>query len=191
MNKKKSFTVFFISTTFVTVALINIGGILYNIYDTILGKNTDDIWLITLYFILSLISIITGKGTVRITEVITRFSLDSLPFKRMAIDTDLENKTIDFNEANNKKIELSKKIDFWDQINDIARIMEKANKAIIILQFGIVLILEICYRIFNIKIEIKYINNILKCGLITECIFLLIFSAAGYLVTKYTKNNNI
>jgi flagellar biosynthesis protein FlhA len=193
MNKRKLFAVFFIFAALVTVILVNIGCTLYSICDMIMGKiDNNDIWLIISYSIISILNIfVFGKGAIRTTEVAARFSLDSLPIKRMTIDSDLKNKTIDFDEANNKKIELSKETDFWGQIHSIARIVGKLNMIIIVLQFTVVLILEICYRIIRIRIEINHINNILENNIIAEFMIFMIFTAVGYLVAKHIKNNDI
>jgi flagellar biosynthesis protein FlhA len=188
MENQKSIAVTFILTLFVSSTVVNTWNILCSIMDITLGNNkTNNIELIISYIIIVLINtIIIIKGGRRVTEVSYRFSLDGFPGKCMSIEAELNGKYINLDEANGKKVKLSNKLEFLNQMNVIAKIIETTNKIIIIFQSLIVVILEICYRLLKIDVG-SCLNDILKYGILMELIIALIFVLIGALVSRKAK----
>src|SRR5688500_3288640 len=57
--------------------------------------------------------VVINHGAVRISEVTARFTLDALPGKQMAIDSDLNAGLIDETEARNRRKQLSSEAEFY------------------------------------------------------------------------------
>src|SRR5579871_6418475 len=57
--------------------------------------------------------VVINHGSVRISEVTARFTLDAMPGKQMSIDADLNGGTIDEGEARRRRRELAREAEFY------------------------------------------------------------------------------
>jgi len=83
--------------------------------------------------------VVINHGAVRISEVTARFTLDSLPGKQMAIDSDLSSGIIDEQEARTRRKQLSAESEFYGAMDGATRFTQRdAIASIIITSINIV-----------------------------------------------------
>ena len=77
---------------------------------------------IVIFIVISLVNIkVITKGSGRIAEVAARFTLDALPGKQMAIDSDLNAGNISEAESRERRKELSKEAEFYGSMDGAAK----------------------------------------------------------------------
>lgn len=83
--------------------------------------------------------IVVTKGAGRVSEVIARFTLDSMPGKQMAIDADLNAGVIDQDTAKRRREEISQESDFFGSMDGASKFVRgDAVAGLLILLINIV-----------------------------------------------------
>ncbi|HMY68769.1 MAG TPA: FHIPEP family type III secretion protein, partial [Leptospiraceae bacterium] len=80
-------------------------------------------FIIFLILIIVQILVIT-KGATRIAEVAARFTLDALPGKQMAIDTELSSGNINEEEARTRRKKVQKEVDFYGAMDGASKFVQ-------------------------------------------------------------------
>src|SRR5450755_2168868 len=76
--------------------------------------------------------VVINHGSVRISEVTARFTLDALPGKQMSIDADLNGGLIDETEARRRRRELASEAEFYGAMDGASRFTQRDAIASII-----------------------------------------------------------
>ena len=80
---------------------------------------------IIIYIIIVLMNfLVINKGAERVAEVAARFSLDAMPGKQMAIDSDLSTGTIDEKEAARRRMNVQRESDFYGSMDGATKIVK-------------------------------------------------------------------
>lgn len=80
---------------------------------------------IVIFLILVIIQLlVVVRGTMRVSEVAARFTLDAMPGRQMAIDADLNAGYITEKEAADKRVEIRKEADFYGAMDGAARFVQ-------------------------------------------------------------------
>ena len=80
---------------------------------------------IIIYIIIVLMNfLVINKGAERVAEVSARFSLDAMPGKQMAIDSDLSTGTIDEKEAARRRANVSRESQFYGSMDGATKIVK-------------------------------------------------------------------
>ena len=183
---KRSFDIISPITKFIAIG--GFGYLLLNIIRIVSENSTDSIISLFIFFIvITLINILfIGKGCMIISECAARFTLDCMPSKLMEIEANFNSEKINKRTMENMKLDVQRDVDYIGSLDELAKIVSRTNKVIILVYFPITMILGI-FNIFNILlINNLYINNILICGTIMEIFILLIFIYISRLATKFT-----
>ncbi|MEY3196753.1 MAG: flagellar biosynthesis protein FlhA [Pseudomonadota bacterium] len=141
------------------------------------------------FLILTIINfIVITKGSGRIAEVAARFSLDAMPGKQMAIDSDLSAGLIDENTARSRRKELEEESTFYGAMDGANKFVRGDAIAGLIITFinlvgGIVIGMMQRDMPFDIAVRTYTILTI-GDGLVTQIPSLVISLSAGLLVTK-------
>ena len=106
--------------------------------------------LILLFVIQALLYFSLMKGAKKVTEITARFTLDAMPIKGIAIDTDLNTGAISFDEAHKRRTILSQETDYYQALN---RVCEFLNR-----YFIVSIILTLINLLGGIIIEV-YLKN--------------------------------
>ena len=77
--------------------------------------------------------VVINHGSVRISEVTARFTLDALPGKQMSIDADLNGGLIDETESRRRRKELSSEAEFYGAMDGASRFTQRDAIASIII----------------------------------------------------------
>jgi flagellar biosynthesis protein FlhA len=95
---------------------------------------------VVIFLILVLVQfIVVTKGATRISEVAARFTLDAMPGKQMAIDSDLNAGLIDEGQARTRREEISREADFFGAMDGASKFVRgDAIASIIITAINII-----------------------------------------------------
>src|SRR5438132_2826657 len=81
---------------------------------------------IVIFLVLIVIQyVVINHGTVRISEVTARFTLDALPGKQLAIDADLNAGIIDQQEARERRAEIGREAEFYGAMDGAIRFTQR------------------------------------------------------------------
>ena len=94
------------------------------------------------------------KGAKKVTEITARFTLDAMPIKGMAIDSDLNTGAISFDEAIKRRSILSQEADSYEALDIVCNFLNR--------YFIAYIILTLINLIGGIIIEINLKNGSLK-----------------------------
>ena len=89
--------------------------------------------------------VVINHGSVRISEVTARFTLDAMPGKQMSIDADLNGGLIDETEARRRRRELSGEAEFYGAMDGASRFTQRDAIASIIIT-GVNIIAGVSHR---------------------------------------------
>ena len=134
--------------------------------------------------------IVVTKGAGRVSEVITRFTLDGMPGKQMAIDADLNAGVIDQDTAKQRREEISQESDFFGSMDGASKFVRgDAVAGLLILIINIVggIIIGISQHdlSFSEAGEI-YVLLTIGDGLVAQIPSLLLSLATAIIVTRVT-----
>lgn len=132
--------------------------------------------------------VVITKGATRVAEVAARFTLDGLPAKQMAIDAEYSAGALTEEEANSKKEELQREVDFYGAMDGAAKFVSgnvKAGIFITVLNIvgGMIIGMTLLGESFEVALE-TYVSLTVGDGLITQFPALLISTATGLIVTR-------
>ncbi len=132
--------------------------------------------------------VVITKGATRVAEVAARFTLDGLPAKQMAIDAEYSAGALTEEEAQRKKEELQREVDFYGAMDGAAKFVSgnvKAGIFITVLNIvgGMIIGMTLLGESFEVALE-TYVSLTVGDGLITQFPALLISTATGLIVTR-------
>ncbi len=132
--------------------------------------------------------IVINHGAVRISEVTARFTLDALPGKQMAIDSDLNAGLIDEAEAKRRRKALSTEAEFYGAMDGASRFTQRDAVASILIT-SINIIAGFLIGVFQHGMEFQraletYTVLTIGDGLVTVIPALMISISGGMIVTR-------
>lgn len=142
-----------------------------------------------IFLILTIVQIIViTKGATRISEVAARFTLDALPGKQMAIDTELTSGNITEEEARTRRKKIQREVDFYGSMDGASKFVQGDVRAgliitVINLVGGIIIGTSIRGESFLSAIE-TYSKFTIGDGLVSQIPSLLSTTATGMIVTR-------
>jgi flagellar biosynthesis protein FlhA len=132
--------------------------------------------------------IVITKGSGRIAEVAARFSLDAMPGKQMAIDSDLSSGLIDEAEAKRRRSELSQESTFYGSMDGAAKFVRGDAIAGLLIVFinviGGIIIGAVIHDMSVADAAKNYTLLTIGDGLVSQVPALIVSVAAGFLVSK-------
>lgn len=139
--------------------------------------------------------VVVTKGATRIAEVSARFTLDSMPGKQMAIDADLNAGLITQDEARERREEIMQEADFYGSMDGASKFVRgDAIAGILILFINIIggFIIGVAQHDLTFaEAAHNYTLLTIGDGLVAQLPSLLLASAAGLLVTRSTKEQDM
>lgn len=139
--------------------------------------------------------VVVTKGATRIAEVSARFTLDSMPGKQMAIDADLNAGLIDQDEARRRREEIMQESDFYGSMDGASKFVRgDAIAGILILFINIIggFIIGVAQHDLSFAQAAQYYTLLtIGDGLVAQIPSLLLASAAGLLITRSTKEQDM
>jgi flagellar biosynthesis protein FlhA len=142
-----------------------------------------------IFLILTIVQIIViTKGATRISEVAARFTLDALPGKQMAIDTELSSGNINEEEAKRRRKKVQREVDFYGAMDGASKFVQGDVRAGLIITAinligGIIIGSSIRGESFATAIE-TYSKWTIGDGLVSQIPGLLATTATGMIVTR-------
>jgi flagellar biosynthesis protein FlhA len=132
--------------------------------------------------------VVITKGSGRIAEVAARFSLDAMPGKQMAIDSDLSSGLISEEEAKNRRAELEGESTFFGAMDGAAKFVRGDAVAGLLITFINVIggiIIGTAQKDMGIgDAATSYTTLTVGDGLVSQIPALIVSIAAGLLVSK-------
>jgi len=163
------------------------GNVIQAFGDFSVGGNTVVGFIVFLIFVVINFVVIT-KGAGRIAEVAARFTLDAMPGKQMAIDADLNQGTIDDQEALRRRREIQREADFYGAMDGSSKFVRgDAIAGLIIMAVNIVggLFVGVVENDMAVG-EALHTYTVLTIGdgLVSQVPALVVSTAAGVIVTR-------
>jgi flagellar biosynthesis protein FlhA len=128
------------------------------------------------------------KGTVRLSEVAARFSIDSLPGKQMTIDNEYAIGAITEEEGKAKKEELWQESDFYGQLDGTNKFISGIQKINVVITFITILvgiiIGTVSHNLTLLDAVKIYFPLVISSGIIYMLPALLFSTAVGIVVTR-------
>ena len=144
---------------------------------------------VIIFVIITLVQVmVITKGATRVSEVAARFTLDSLPGKQLAIDSDLAAGYIDEHEARTRRENLSKEMAFYGAMDGASKFVQgDVRVGLIITAINIIggLIVGMAFLGMNFTTALAtYTRFTIGDGLTSAIPALLITTATGVIVTR-------
>jgi flagellar biosynthesis protein FlhA len=132
--------------------------------------------------------VVINHGSVRISEVTARFTLDAMPGKQMSIDADLNGGLIDETEARRRRRDLSGEAEFYGAMDGASRFTQRDAIASIIIT-GVNIIAGFLIGVFQHRMDLghalqTYTVLTIGDGLVTVIPALMISISGGLIVTR-------
>ncbi len=149
-----------------------------------------------IFLILTIVQIIViTKGATRIAEVAARFTLDALPGKQMAIDTELSSGNITEEEAKKRRKKIQREVDFYGSMDGASKFVQGDVRAGLIITAinligGIIIGMSIRGENFLFAIE-TYGKLTIGDGLVSQIPGLLSTTATGMIVTRAGSDSDL
>ena len=151
-----------------------------------------------IFAILTIIQfVVITKGSGRIAEVAARFTLDAMPMKQMAIDTDLNAGLLDEAEASQRRAAVSNEANFYGAMDGATKFVRgDAIAGLIITVVNIVAGLIVGIVRHNMALTgpngaiQRYTLLTIGDGLVTQLPSLIISIAAGILISRSSESSN-
>jgi flagellar biosynthesis protein FlhA len=139
--------------------------------------------------------VVINHGSVRISEVTARFTLDALPGKQMSIDADLNGGLIDETEARRRRRELSSEAEFYGAMDGASRFTQRDAVASIIIT-GVNIIAGFLIGVLQHKMDLghalqTYTVLTIGDGLVTVIPALMISISGGLIVTRASSDTKL
>jgi flagellar biosynthesis protein FlhA len=138
--------------------------------------------------------VVITKGAGRVSEVAARFTLDALPGKQMAIDAELNSRSIDDVEARRRRQELLRETEFYGAMDGASKFVRgDAIAGLIITAINLIggIILGLSRGLPIGQAVQKYSILTVGDGLVSQIPALVIATASGILVTKATSQSSL
>ena len=138
--------------------------------------------------IIAVQAIVITKGATRIAEVAARFTLDGLPVKQMAIESEFNSGAITEEEARRRKDDVQREVDFYGQMDGASKFVSGNVKvgifiSVINMLGGFVVGMVIHAESFQTAIQ-AYTSLTIGDGLLSQLPALLVSTATGIIVTR-------
>lgn len=157
-------------------------------FGSLVMQNDYIIGLVVFAIIVIVNFIVITKGSGRIAEVAARFSLDAMPGKQMAIDSDLSAGLLSEEEAKQKRKELEQESSFFGAMDGAAKFVRGDAIAGILIVFvniiGGIIIGSLRQNLGVGEAAEIYIKLTIGDGLVSQIPSLIISVAAGMMVSK-------
>jgi flagellar biosynthesis protein FlhA len=139
--------------------------------------------------------VVINHGSVRISEVTARFTLDAMPGKQMSIDADLNGGLIDETEARRRRKELSGEAEFYGAMDGASRFTQRDAIASIIIT-GVNIIAGFLIGVLQHHMDLghalqTYTVLTIGDGLVTVIPALMISISGGLIVTRASSDNRL
>jgi flagellar biosynthesis protein FlhA len=140
-----------------------------------------------IFIIIILVQVIViTKGATRVSEVAARFTLDSMPVKMMAVDTEYSSGAITEEEARSKKAQIQMESDFYGSMDGASKFISgnvKVGVFIIIIEMigGFIVNSALAGQQSGISV---YVALAIGDGLVTQLPALLVSTAMAIIVTR-------
>ena len=139
--------------------------------------------------------VVINHGAVRISEVTARFTLDAMPGKQMAIDSDLNAGLINEVEARARRKELAAEAEFYGAMDGASRFTQRDAVASIIIT-GINIVAGFLIGVLQHGVELKralqtYTILTIGDGLVTVIPALMISVSGGMIVTRTSSDSRL
>jgi flagellar biosynthesis protein FlhA len=175
------------------------GEVIYTFSTFVTGGgsgNTSMAVGIIIFIILIVIQfVVITKGSSRISEVAARFTLDAMPGKQMAIDSDLNAGIIKEDEARRRRQDITREADFYGAMDGASKFVRGDAVAGIIIVFvnilGGIAIGKLQYGWDIMGCMSTFTRLTIGDGLISQVPALVISLAAGLLVTRTSSKENL
>lgn len=170
------------------------GEVIQSFGNFVVGGN----YIIGVVIFLVLIAIqyvVINHGSVRISEVTARFTLDALPGKQMAIDSDLSSGLIDDSEARRRRKQLASEAEFYGAMDGASRFTQRdAVASIIITSINIVagFLIGVLQHGMDLTRALQtYTVLTIGDGLVTVIPALMISISGGLIVTRASSDERL
>ncbi len=170
------------------------GEVIRSFGQFVVGGNTVvGVIIFTILVIINFVVITKGAG--RIAEVAARFTLDKMPGKQMAVDADLNSGLISESEAKARRREIESESEFFGAMDGASKFVRgDAVAGIIITLINIVggFVIGIVSQGMTAA-EAAHVYTLLTVGdgLVNQIPALVISTAAGFLVTRASTDQNL
>src|SRR5215470_16238046 len=139
--------------------------------------------------------VVINHGSVRISEVTARFTLDALPGKQMSIDADLSSGLIDEAEARLRRKQLSAEAEFYGAMDGASRFTQRDAIASIIIT-GVNIIAGFLIGVLQHHMDLRhaletYTVLTIGDGLVTVIPALMISISGGLIVTRASSESRL
>lgn len=132
--------------------------------------------------------VVITKGSGRIAEVAARFTLDAMPGKQMAIDSDLSAGLITEDEAKERRSNLEQESTFFGAMDGAAKFVRGDAIAGLLITFvnviGGIIIGTVSYGMSLADATTTYTTLTIGDGLVSQIPALIVSISAGFLVSK-------
>ncbi|MFT9371989.1 flagellar biosynthesis protein FlhA [Liquorilactobacillus hordei] len=181
------------SSTRLILTAGNGGNVIAAFANVVAGSNyIVGIILFVIIMVVQLVVVTNGAG--RVSEVSARFTLDAMPGKQMAIDSDLNSGLINEEQARNRRKDLQREADFYGSMDGASKFV----KGDAIASIMITLINLIAGTIiFTMKGDLSIADALAQFGklsigdgLVSAIPSLLISIASGIIVTRSDNNSS-
>src|ERR1700692_1989189 len=139
--------------------------------------------------------VVINHGAVRISEVTARFTLDALPGKQMAIDSDLNAGLIDENQARTRRKEIASEAEFYGAMDGATRFTQRdAIASILITVINIVagFLIGVLQHGMDLKRAIQtYSVLTIGDGLVTVIPALMISVSGAMIITRASSDSSL
>src|SRR5579871_4332467 len=139
--------------------------------------------------------VVINHGSVRISEVTARFTLDALPGKQMSIDADLNGGLIDEGEAKRRRKDLGAEAEFYGAMDGASRFTQRDAIASIIIT-GVNIIAGFLIGVLQHDMDLKhalqtYTVLTIGDGLVTVIPALMISISGGLVITRASSDSRL
>ncbi len=182
-----------ISTTRLILLQANAGSIIETFGNFVIGGNL--IVGLVVFLILTIVNfMVITKGSERVAEVSARFSLDAMPGKQMAIDSDMRAGLIELDEAKRRRNKLEKESQLFGAMDGAMKFVKGDAIAGIIIIF-VNMIGGITIGTMQRGMTVgdaarRYVLLTIGDGLIQQIPALFVSITAGFIVTRVASDEN-
>lgn len=183
-----------ISATRLILTVGNAGKVI-DAFATVATGNNYIVGAIVFIIILVVQMLVITSGSSRVAEVSARFTLDAMPGKQMAIDSDLNAGLISEPEAKQKRNDLQRESNFYGAMDGASKFVKgDAVASIIIILVNLLggILIHSFQGDYTALEAIEYFGQItIGSGLVSQVPSLMISMASGILVTRTANDEGL
>jgi flagellar biosynthesis protein FlhA len=183
-----------IATTRMILADGEAGSVINSFGDFVTSGNIVVGTIIFIILVIVQFTVIT-KGSGRIAEVAARFTLDAMPGKQMAVDSDLNAGIISEEEAKTRRKDISREADFYGAMDGASKFVKgDATAGLLITAINIIggFVTGMAMQDMGFSEAITtYTKLTIGDGLVSQTPSLMISTASGIIVTRAASKSNL